>query len=33
MSGLVRSGAAEFFYLDTRRLLGGHLLEAICRYE
>lgn len=32
MSGLVRSGAAEFFYLDTRRLLGGHLLEAICRY-
>lgn len=33
MSGLVRSGAAEFFYLDTRRLLGGHLLEAICRYQ
>jgi hypothetical protein len=33
MSGLVRSGAAEFFYLDTRRLLGGHLLEAICRYD
>jgi hypothetical protein len=32
MSGRVRSGAAEFFYLDTRRLLGGHLLEAICRY-
>jgi catechol 2,3-dioxygenase-like lactoylglutathione lyase family enzyme len=32
MSGLVRSGAAEFFYLDTRRLLGGHLLEVICRY-
>jgi len=33
MSGLVRLGAAEFFYLDTRRLLGGHLLEAICRYH
>jgi catechol 2,3-dioxygenase-like lactoylglutathione lyase family enzyme len=33
MSGLVRSGAAEFFYLDTRRLLGGHLLEVIVRYE
>jgi hypothetical protein len=31
MSGAVRSGAAEFFYLDTRRLLGGYLLEAICR--
>jgi len=33
MSGLVRSRAAEFFYLDTRRLVGGHLLEAICRYR
>jgi hypothetical protein len=33
MSGLVRHGAAEFFYLDTRRLLGGHLLEVICRYQ
>lgn len=33
MSGLVRGGAAEFFYLDTRQLLGGHLLEAICRYQ
>jgi hypothetical protein len=33
MSGLVRSGAAEFFYLDTRRLVGGHLLEVICRYR
>ena len=32
MSGRVRHGAAEFFYLDTRRRLGGYLIEAICRY-
>ncbi|HEY7201251.1 MAG TPA: VOC family protein [Candidatus Dormibacteraeota bacterium] len=31
MSGSVRAGAAEFFYLDTRRMLGGYLLEAIVR--
>lgn len=31
-SGRVRDGAAEYFYLDTRRLLGGYLLEAIVRY-
>lgn len=31
MSGRVRGGAAEFFYLDTRRMLGGYLLEAIVR--
>ncbi|HLH69968.1 MAG TPA: VOC family protein [Candidatus Dormibacteraeota bacterium] len=31
MSGSVRSGTAEFFYLDTRAKLGGFLLEAICR--
>jgi hypothetical protein len=31
-SGSVRNGAAEYFYLDTRRLLGGYLLEAIVRY-
>jgi methylmalonyl-CoA/ethylmalonyl-CoA epimerase len=31
MSGSVRSGTAEFFYLDTRPKLGGFLLEAICR--
>jgi catechol 2,3-dioxygenase-like lactoylglutathione lyase family enzyme len=31
MSGSVRSGSAEFFYLDTRSRLGGFLLEAICR--
>jgi len=31
MSGSVRSGAAEFFYVDTRRLLGGYLLEVIRR--
>jgi catechol 2,3-dioxygenase-like lactoylglutathione lyase family enzyme len=30
-SGSVRSGAAEFFYLDTRRRLGGYLLEVIRR--
>lgn len=29
-SGRVPSGA-EFFYLDTRRMLGGYLVEAICR--
>jgi Glyoxalase/Bleomycin resistance protein/Dioxygenase superfamily len=33
MSGRVRGGAAEFFYLDTRRLLGGYLLEAIVRRD
>jgi catechol 2,3-dioxygenase-like lactoylglutathione lyase family enzyme len=32
MSGRVRHGAAEFFYLDTRQRLGGYLVEAICRY-
>jgi Glyoxalase/Bleomycin resistance protein/Dioxygenase superfamily len=32
-SGLARYGAVEFFYLDTRRLLGGYLLEAICRQQ
>jgi hypothetical protein len=31
-SGRVRNGAAEYFYLDTRRLLGGYLVEAIVRY-
>lgn len=31
MSGRVRAGAAEFFYLDTRRMLGGYLLEAVLR--
>jgi Glyoxalase/Bleomycin resistance protein/Dioxygenase superfamily len=31
MSGRVGGGAAEFFYLDTRRMLGGYLLEAIVR--
>jgi Glyoxalase/Bleomycin resistance protein/Dioxygenase superfamily len=31
-SGRVRNGAAEYFYLDTRRLLSGYLLEAIVRY-
>ncbi|HZV53115.1 MAG TPA: VOC family protein [Candidatus Dormibacteraeota bacterium] len=33
MSGSVRSGSAEFFYLDTRSRLGGFLLEAICRRD
>jgi hypothetical protein len=33
MSGRVRHGAAEFFYLDTRQRLGGYLIEAICRYR
>jgi hypothetical protein len=32
MSGMVRHGAAEFFYLDTRQRLGGFLIETICRY-
>jgi hypothetical protein len=32
MSGCVRGGSAEFFYLDTRERLGGYLVEAICRY-
>jgi hypothetical protein len=31
MSGSVRSGSAEFFYLDTRRRLGGYLVEVIRR--
>jgi hypothetical protein len=31
-SGSVRNGAAEYFYLDTRQLLGGYLVEAIVRY-
>lgn len=29
MSGRVRWGTAEFFYLDTRAALGGYLLEVI----
>jgi Glyoxalase/Bleomycin resistance protein/Dioxygenase superfamily len=29
-SGRAPSGA-EYFYLDTRRMLGGYLVEAICR--
>ena len=29
MSGRVRHGAAEFFYLDTRAALGGYLLEVL----
>jgi hypothetical protein len=29
MSGRVRHGAAEFFYLDTRTALGGYLLEVL----
>lgn len=29
MSGVVRAGAAEFFYFDTRAALGGYLLEVI----
>jgi hypothetical protein len=33
MSGQVRGGAAEFFYFDTRALLGGYLLEAIVRRD
>ncbi|HXM55161.1 MAG TPA: VOC family protein, partial [Candidatus Dormibacteraeota bacterium] len=33
MSGGVRGGAAEFFYFDTRALLGGYLLEAIVRRD
>jgi hypothetical protein len=33
MSGRVRSGAAEFFYLDTRAALGGYLLEVIVAHE
>ena len=32
MSGRVRHGTAEFFYLDTRERLGGFLIEAICRH-
>ena len=32
-SGAVRSGGAEYFYLDTRRLLGGYLVEAILRRD
>jgi catechol 2,3-dioxygenase-like lactoylglutathione lyase family enzyme len=31
MSGRVRSGTAEFFYLDSRPKLGGYLLEVIRR--
>ncbi len=31
MSGRVRSGAAEFYYLDTREKLGGYLTEVIVR--
>lgn len=30
-SGVVRHGAAEYVYLDTRRMLGGYLVEAITR--
>jgi hypothetical protein len=29
MSGVLRFGASEFFYLDTRQALGGYLLEVI----
>jgi hypothetical protein len=29
MSGVVRAGAAEFFYFDTSAALGGYLLEVI----
>lgn len=29
MSGRVRRGAGEFFYLDTRAALGGYLLEVL----
>jgi Glyoxalase/Bleomycin resistance protein/Dioxygenase superfamily len=33
MSGRVRRGAGEFFYLDTRAALGGYLLEVIVARE
>jgi hypothetical protein len=33
MSGRVRGGTAEFFYLDTREALGGYLLEVIVMRE
>jgi len=33
MSGRVRWGAAEFYYLDTRAALGGYLLEVIITHN
>jgi hypothetical protein len=33
MSGRVRHGAGEFFYLDTRAALGGYLLEVLVTRE
>jgi hypothetical protein len=33
MSGRVRHGAGEFFYLDTRATLGGYLLEVLVARE
>ncbi|MBV9328459.1 MAG: VOC family protein [Chloroflexi bacterium] len=33
MSGRVRYGAGEFFYLDTRAALGGYLLEVLVSRE
>jgi hypothetical protein len=33
MSGVVRGGAAEYRYYDTRTLLGGYLVEAIVRHR